>query len=62
VKQAKTICKPSEQDFKKYFEKNFDILDDEDFTKKLAERIPEIMAKDFHAKWTEIGDDFEKTK
>jgi hypothetical protein len=62
VKQAKTICKPSAEDFDRYFKKEFNLMDDEAFVGSLRERINETAAKDFYNKWTQIGEEFDAAK
>ena len=55
VKQAKTICKPSKEDFEKYFEE-FNIesnagLQEDDIT------VPYHSAHEFHNTWIKIQND-----
>ena len=59
VKQAKTICKPSAEEFTLYFKKEFTIMDDEGFVGSLKERINETAAKDFFNKWVQLGEEFD---
>lgn len=57
VKQAKTICKPTAEEFKKYFD-IFKLddqvnLDGDDITS----RIPYLKATEYHQKWLKIQSD-----
>ena len=57
VKQAKTICKPTPEEFKKHFD-IFKLddqlnLDQEDITT----RIPYLKATEYHQKWLKIQSD-----
>jgi len=62
VKQAKTICKPSAEDFDRYFKKEFNLMDDEAFVGSLRDRINETAAKDFYNKWRQFVEEFDAEK
>lgn len=55
VKQAKTICNPSKDDFNKYFSE-FQ-LDSNEVMGDIKEKISNMQARDFLATWTQIQND-----
>ena len=60
VKQAKTICQPSQQEFKDYFEE-FGIEDDaEGLNDDIAKKIDRNSAQNFHQTWLKIQSDHSK--
>ena len=57
VKQAKTICKPTAEEFAKYFEE-FHIDDQTNMDQDdIATRIPLLKAQDYHSTWIKIQSD-----
>jgi len=56
VKQAKTICKPSPEDFTTYFSQ-FNI-DEVDEAANIGEHISEVQARDYLSAWTRIQQEY----
>ena len=57
MKQAKTICKPTADDFAKYFEE-FQIDDQTNMDQEeISSKIPLLKAQDFHSTWIKIQND-----
>lgn len=62
VKQAKTICKPSKEDFDNFFKKEFNLMEDEAFVGSLRQRIDENAAKQFFNQWRQLVEEFDAQK
>jgi hypothetical protein len=55
---AKTICKPTGEEFKKHFE-IFKLDDQQNMDgDDIADRIPFLKASEYHQKWLKIQQDF----
>lgn len=62
IKQAKTICKPDEADFKIYFGDNFEAANFNAEFDDITQRISEFEARKYYDLWLKIKVNFEADK